>query len=136
MAAYIATDAGYAGARDLVAAAGLITVGADGTISVSFFRVFLLPDCTFPKKEKTRLESKAGRRLSFFFFFTYAEQRLDQVWQQKGGGQYWRNSNRKFQVHDKSIVSLLIRAFFSNLSSQNTPSKSYPTEGCWGRCCS
>ena len=36
----------------------------------------------------------------------------------KGGGQYWRNSNRKFQVHDKSIVSLLIRAFFSNLSSQ------------------
>eukprot|EP00729_Bicosta_minor_P007839 gene7839-168_t len=35
MAAYIATDAGYAGARDLVAAAGLITVGADGTISAA-----------------------------------------------------------------------------------------------------
>ena len=45
MAAYIATDAGYAGARDLVAAVGLITVDADGTIKVSKFCE--MPDCTF-----------------------------------------------------------------------------------------
>lgn len=53
MAAYIATDAGYAGARDLVAAAGLITVGADGTISVSSFSGFFCCQIVlFPKKRK------------------------------------------------------------------------------------
>lgn len=34
LTAYIATDAGFAGARDLVAAVGLISVGADGAITV------------------------------------------------------------------------------------------------------
>lgn len=65
MAAYIATDAGYAGARDLVAAAGLITVGADGTISVSSFSGFFCCQIVlFPKKRNEA--GKQGRKTAIF----------------------------------------------------------------------